>query len=134
AMFDRWIEPQLTDTLCELGMGAVAFCPLNQGVLTDRYISGIPSDSRAAISYGSINPDYVTEPKLDKVKKLSAFAKERNQSVAQLALAWVLRKEPITSAIIGASKVSQIEENVAAINKLDFSSDELSEIQKIIAD
>lgn len=132
SMFDRWIEDGLQDTLEEFGMGSIAFCPLHQELLTNRYISGIPSDSRAALSYGSISEQNVTEEKLAKVRRLSVIADQREQSMAQMALAWVLRNGRVTSALIGASRVEQIEENVAATKNLDFSEEELTAIEEIL--
>lgn len=132
SMFNRWIEKELLDVLEELGMGSIAFCPLDQGVLTNRYIQGIPSDSRAAISYGSINESYVSDEKIAKVRKLSAIAAERGQTMAQMALAWVLRGGRVTSALIGASRVEQIEENVSAVQNLEFSDEQLKLIDEIL--
>ncbi len=132
SMFDRWIENGLLDVLEENGVGSIAFCPLAQGLLTNKYISGIPSDSRAAKPTGFLKESQVTEDKIAKVKRLNEIAAERGQSLAQMALAWVLRKGRVTSALIGASRVSQIEENVAALNNLEFSDDELTRIEEIL--
>ncbi|MDD4699657.1 MAG: L-glyceraldehyde 3-phosphate reductase [Oscillospiraceae bacterium] len=132
SMMNRWVEPELLSTLDDLGMGAIAFSPLHQGVLTNKYLNGIPADSRAGLSYGTINEDFVTKYKIECVKKLSEIAENRGQSVAQLALAWVLRHNCMTSAIIGASRVEQIEENVSVINNLKLSDDELKAIDKIL--
>lgn len=133
SMFNRWIEKDLITTLEELGMGSIAFCPLDQGILTSRYISGIPADSRVALPYGTLNEKSVNDEKIAKVRKLSAIAAERGQTMAQLALSWVLRGGHVTSALIGASKVEQIEENAGAAKKLDFSDDELNEIETILS-
>ena len=122
----------LQDTLDDHGMGSIAFCPLAQGLLTDRYLDGIPADSRAAKPHGFLTTDRVTEVVLGRVKTLTEIAEARGQSLAQMALAWVLRDDRVTSALIGASRVEQIEENIAALNRLDFKKDEISAINKII--
>lgn len=132
SMFDRSIEGGLQDTLDEFGIGSIAFCPLHQGLLTNRYISGIPSDSRAALPYGTISDKNVTEDKISKVRKLSLIAAERGQTMAQMALAWVLRGGRVTSAIIGASRVEQIEENALAVKNLEFSNDTIAAIDEIL--
>lgn len=132
SMFNRWIEDDLLDVLTEEGIGSIAFCPLAQGLLTNKYLSGIPADSRAAKSTGALKKDDITEDKLKKVELLNKIAKERGQSLAQMALAWVLRGGRVTSALIGASKVNQIEENVAALNNLEFSKEELQRIDEIL--
>jgi L-glyceraldehyde 3-phosphate reductase len=131
-MFDRSIERELLGVLEQQGMGCIAFCPLAQGVLTDRYLQGIPPDSRAGRPTGFLRPSGVTEDKLKKVRALQKIAKKRNQSIAQMALAWTLRDFRVTSAVIGASRVKQIEENVAALKKLKFAKEELASIDKII--
>jgi L-glyceraldehyde 3-phosphate reductase len=131
-MLDRWIEKELLDVLEEEGMGCIAFCPLAQGLLTDRYLSGIPADSRAGRPTGYLRPAGVTEDKLKKVRALQKLAKKRGQSIAQMALAWTLRDSRLTSALIGASRVSQIEENVAALENLEFTKEELAAIDKIV--
>ncbi len=132
-MMGRWIEERLTQVLAEKGMGCIAFSPLAQGLLTDRYLHGIPDDSRAAKPHGFLKPDRVTEDVLKKVRQLNELAKQRGQTLAQMALAWVLRLPEMTSALIGASKVSQVEDCVAALNQLDFSAEELQMIDKILA-
>lgn len=133
SMFDRWVEDGLLDTLGDLGMGSIAFCPLHQGILTSRYVSGIPADSRVALPYGTLSDQNITEEKLGKVRKLCAVAAERGQTMAQLALSWVLREGGVTSALIGASRVEQIEENVAAARSLDFTGEELAAIEAILS-
>lgn len=133
SMFNRWVENGLTDLLQEEGAGAIAFVPLAQGLLTNRYLNGIPQDSRALKPNSFLNENDVSEEVLEKVAKLNGIAQERGQSLAQMALAWVLRDGKITSALIGASKVSQIEENVAALQNLEFSQDELRAIDDILA-
>jgi L-glyceraldehyde 3-phosphate reductase len=128
SMLNRWIENGLQDVLDENGVGSIAFCPLSQGLLTNKYLSGVPSDSRAAKQWGGS----VKESDVIKVRLLNEIALERGQSLAQMALAWVLRGGRVTSALIGASRVSQIEENVAALNNLDFSEHELARIEEIL--
>ncbi|WP_175638186.1 L-glyceraldehyde 3-phosphate reductase [Metabacillus schmidteae] len=132
SMFDRWIENGLQDVLHENGVGSIAFCPLEQGLLTNKYLSGIPSDSRAAKANTFLSEERVTEDVISKVKQLNEIAQNRGQNLAQMALAWILREGRVTSALIGASKVSQIEENVAALNNLEFTKEELSEIERIL--
>ncbi len=132
SMFNRWVEDGLTDLLQEEGVGSIAFVPLAQGLLTNRYLNGIPEDSRALKPNSFLNEGDVSAEVLTKVRKLNELAQERGQSLAQMALAWVLREQKITSALIGASKVSQIEENVASLNRLDFSETELNMIDDIL--
>ena len=132
-MFDRWIEDGLYDVLLDEGVGAIVFSPLAQGFLTDKYLAGIPQGSRASRSEQIyFNPDQITQDKNAKVQKLNVIAQQRGQSLAQMALAWVLHNPAVTSSIIGASKVSQIEDCVKALDKLDFSDEELSQIRQII--
>ncbi|QGQ93458.1 L-glyceraldehyde 3-phosphate reductase [Paenibacillus psychroresistens] len=129
SLLNRWVEDGLTDVLDENGVGSIAFCPLAQGLLTNKYVTGIPSDSRAAnTTSSSLNSKDVTPEKLEQIQQLNDIAKDRGQSLAQMSLAWVLRGGRITSALIGASRVSQIEENVAALNNLEFSTEELAKI------
>ena len=132
SMLNRWIEDGLQDVLQENGVGSIAFCPLAQGLLTNKYVNGIPTDSRAAKPVSFLNKDQVTEEVVNRVKKLNEVAVERGQNLAQMALAWVLRGGRVTSALIGASRVSQIEENVAALNNLSFSEEELNRIEDIL--
>ncbi|PFP29517.1 L-glyceraldehyde 3-phosphate reductase [Bacillus sp. AFS073361] len=132
SMFNRWIEDGLQDVLQENGVGSIAFSPLAQGLLTNKYLKGIPADSRAASSTGFLREEHVTSEVLNRVQKLNEIATERGQSLSQMALAWVLRGEKVTSVLIGASRVSQIEENVAALNNLDFSEEELARIEDIL--
>ncbi|WP_440897406.1 aldo/keto reductase [Amphibacillus sp. Q70] len=134
SMFDRWIEDGLTSVLSEAGAGAIAYVPLAQGLLTNKYLKGIPEDSRAAKAHiPFLKREDISEEKLVKVVELNELAKERGQSLAQMALAWVLRQEVVTSALIGASRVSQIEDNVSTLAKLDFSQAELDQIDIILA-
>jgi L-glyceraldehyde 3-phosphate reductase len=132
SMLNRWVEDGLQDVLQENGVGSIAFCPLAQGLLTNKYVNGIPTDSRAAKPVSFLNKDQVTEEVVNRVKKLNEVAVERGQNLAQMALAWVLRGGRVTSALIGASRVSQIEENVAALNNLSFSEEELNRIEDIL--
>lgn len=132
SMLNRWIEDGLQDVLQENGVGSIAFCPLAQGLLTNKYINGIPTDSRAAKPVSFLSKDQVTEEVVNRVKKLNEIAVERGQNLAQMALAWVLRGGRVTSALIGASRVSQIEENVAALNNLSFTEEELNRIEDIL--
>lgn len=132
SMLNRWIEDGLQDVLQENGVGSIAFCPLAQGLLTNKYLTGLPSDSRAVKVTGALGADQVTEELISQVQKLNALAAERGQSLAQMALAWVLRGGRVTSALIGASKVSQIEDNVAALNHLEFTTEELQRIEDIL--
>ncbi len=133
SMLNRWIEGDLLDATGELGIGVICFCPLAQGLLTTKYLDGIPSDSRAASPTGSLSANQITDEVLAKVRALNAIAQERGQTLAQMALAWILRDERVTSALIGASRVSQIEENVAALENLDFTAEELDQIEVILA-
>ncbi len=129
SMFNRWIEADLLDTLEDEGIGCIAFSPLAQGLLTDRYLKGIPDDARVKHA-DSFSKNMLSEGNLKKVKALNKIAKERGQSLAQLALAWALRDKRVTSALIGASSVGQLEANVAALNNLSLSQEELKAIDK----
>jgi L-glyceraldehyde 3-phosphate reductase len=131
-MFNRWIEPELLSTLEAEGIGCIAFSPLAQGVLTGRYLDGIPADSRAGRPTGFLRPQHITDEKLAKVRKLNEIAQARGQTMAQLAVAWALRHAGMTSALIGASRVSQIEEIVGALANLTFSPEELAAIDAIL--
>lgn len=132
-MFGRWIEEGLMDVLHEEGIGCIAFSPLAQGLLTDRYLKGIPEGSRASKKHGFLKPKDITDEKLVIVQKLNHLAKERGQSLAQMAIAWVLRLPGMTSALIGASKVSQIEECVVALDNRIFTEEELKLIDEILS-
>lgn len=132
SMFDRWIEGGLQDLLEKEGIGSIVFSPLEQGMLTNRYISGIPADSRAAGQSVFLSPEKISEEKMSKVRLLNEVALKRGQSLAQMALAWVLRGGRVTSALIGASKTSQIDDCVGALNNLEFSSEELKSIEEIL--
>jgi L-glyceraldehyde 3-phosphate reductase len=129
SMLNRWIEPELLDTLEELGVGCIVFSPLAQGMLTDRYLDGIPEGSRASQA-NSLSPELLTEENLEKIRSLDEVARRRGQSLAQMALAWALRDPRVTSTLIGASSVRQLDANVAALDRLEFSPDELAEIDR----
>ena len=131
SMFNRWVEPELLTTLESDGIGCIAFSPLAQGLLTDKYLQGIPEGSRASKPYGFLRPAQITEDRLNQVERLNQIAQARGQSLAQMALAWVLRHPSMTSALVGASSVRQVEDNVAALKNLDFSADELKAIDEI---
>jgi L-glyceraldehyde 3-phosphate reductase len=131
-MFNRWIEGELLATLEQEGIGCIVFSPLAQGLLTDRYLHGIPGDSRAGKPHGFLRPHHVTEEKIAKVRRLGELAAARGQSIAQMALAWVLRHTGVTSAVIGASTVKQLEENVAVVSRTEFSPEELHKIDAVL--
>lgn len=131
-MFDRWIEDGLLRVLAKEGVGCIAFSPLAQGLLTNKYLDGIPDDSRAATPGSYLSPDAVTDEKIAIIRRLDELARERGQSLAQMALAWVLRYPQVTSVLVGASRVSQIEDSVAALANLNFSKRELEAIDAIL--
>jgi len=131
-MMNRWVEEGLLAVLAEQGMGCIAFSPLAQGLLTDKYLHGIPADSRAAKPHGFLKPAQITADKISKVQRLHELAQNRGQSLAQMALAWVLRHPGMTSALIGASRVAQIEEAVQALQNLSFHMQELQMIDAIL--
>jgi L-glyceraldehyde 3-phosphate reductase len=133
SMFNRWIEDGLLNVLDNEGIGSIAFCPLAQGLLTDRYLKGIPSDSRASKPHGFLKKQDIDEHRLTQIRALNELAGERNQTLAQMSLAWVLRNGRVTSALIGASRVEQIEQNVAALSNLEFGAGELNKIDEILA-
>jgi L-glyceraldehyde 3-phosphate reductase len=130
SMLNRWIEPDLLDALGELGVGCIAFSPLAQGMLTDRYLDGIPEGARASRPGYSLSPGLLTEEALAKIRALNEIAAGRGQTLAQMALAWTLRDERVTSTLVGASSVEQLEDNVRAVEGLGFSEDELAEIDR----
>jgi L-glyceraldehyde 3-phosphate reductase len=132
SMFNRWVEDGLLDVLEREGVGRIAFSPLAQGMLTDKYLKGIPEDSRASKPHGYLKIQEITEERLLKIRKLNDLAKQRGQTLAQMAIAWILRGDRVTSVLIGASKVNQIEDNVAALNNLKFSKEELELIEEIL--
>jgi L-glyceraldehyde 3-phosphate reductase len=129
SMLNRWIEPDLLDTLEDVGAGCIAFSPLAQGLLTDRYLNGVPEDSRAA-EKGSLRPEHLSDANLDRVRGLNGIAQERGQSLSQLAISWVLRDERVTSALIGVSSVKQLEQNLAALDGPPLTGDELAAIDR----
>lgn len=131
-MLDRWVEDGLLDTLERVGIGSIVFSPLEQGILSDKYLSGIPEDSRAAKEGTYLNKSQITGKILEQVHKLNNIAKSRNQSLAQMAVAWLLKDERITSVLVGASKVSQLKDNIHALDNLDFSNEELKKIEVIL--
>jgi L-glyceraldehyde 3-phosphate reductase len=131
-MFERWIEGELLRVLDEEGIGSIVFSPLAQGMLTDRYLDGIPKNSRAAKPHGFLRPNQITQEKLNIIRKLQELAQSRNQTLAQMALAWVLRHPQVTTAVIGASRVSQIDDAVGTLNNLTFSQEELDKIENIL--
>jgi L-glyceraldehyde 3-phosphate reductase len=128
-MLNRWIEDELLDTLGELGVGCIGFSPLAQGMLTDRYLHGIPDGSRASRP-STLSPDLVTEQTMAKVRALNDIAAGRGQTLAQMALAWTLRDPRMTSTLAGASSVRQLEDNLGALENLSFTDEELAEIDR----
>jgi L-glyceraldehyde 3-phosphate reductase len=128
-MLNRWIEERLLDVLGDEGIGCIAFSPLAQGLLTNRYLNGIPEGSRASRD-SSLSPDLLSKENLDRVRGLSGIAEQRGQKISQLALAWALRDARVTSVLVGASSVAQLEENVAALDNLNFTSEELALIDQ----
>lgn len=132
SMFDRWIEDGLQDVLDEGGVGSIVFSPLEQGLLTNKYLGGIPGDSRAAGASVFFNERSITSEKLDKVRQLNVIAEQRGQSLAQMALAWALRGGRVTSVLVGASRPSQLDDNVATLERLDFPDEELARIEEIL--
>jgi L-glyceraldehyde 3-phosphate reductase len=132
SMFDREVENGLLATLEEEGLGCIVFSPLEQGMLTDRYLGGVPEDSRAAKAHGFLHREEITEERVEKIRRLNELARSRGQSLAQMAIAWVLRHAAVTSAVIGASRVKQVEGCVAALENLQFTDDELEEIERIL--
>jgi L-glyceraldehyde 3-phosphate reductase len=133
SMLNRWIEPELLDTLGEEGIGCIVFSPLAQGMLSDKYLNGIPAGSRASRN-GSLSPKLLSDEALEKIRGLNELAQQRGQSLAQLALAWTLRDPRVTSTLVGVSTMEQLEANVAALDKLELSDDELAEIDRYATD
>lgn len=134
SLLDRWIEGSLLQVLEEEGIGCIVFSPLEQGLLTDKYLGGIPADSRAAREDSYLDRGQITEDKLALIKQLNEMAKRRKQTLAQMAIAWVLRQPPVTSALIGASKVQQIEDCVAALQHAEFTQEELKAIDDLLTE
>ena len=133
SMLNRWIEPDLLDAVGALGVGCIVFSPLAQGMLTSKYLDGIPEGSRASWP-SSLSPELLTDSALERIRALNEIAASRGQSLAQMALAWALRDERVTSALIGASSIGQLEDNVAALDRLGFTDDELAEIDRHATD
>jgi L-glyceraldehyde 3-phosphate reductase len=129
SMLNRWIEDELLDVLGREGVGAIVFSPLAQGLLTDKYLDGVPEDSRVKRGV-ALSEDMITEENLQRVRGLNEIARRRGQSLAQMAIAWVLRDQRVTSPLLGASSVEQLEQNVAALQRLDFEPGELEEIDR----
>ena len=133
SMLNRWIENSLMDVCEENGLGMIAFCPLFQGLLTDKYLNGIPDGSRASLEKSPLRKNEVSEQNIKVIRELNDHASLRGQSLAQMALSWVLRDQRITSALVGASSLSQIKDNVQAVKNLQFTADELAKIDRILA-
>ena len=132
-MFDRWIEKDLLPVLDQEGMGCIVFSPLAQGLLTDKYLNGIPEGSRASRADSFLAPEDITQKKIGKVRQLNELAKSRGQSLAQMAIAWILRLKGVTSVLVGTSKVKQVIDNIAALNQLDWTEAELKQIEDILS-
>ncbi len=132
SMFERWVEEGLLDVLEENGVGCIPFSPLAQGMLTDRYLKGIPEDSRAAKSHGFLKASEITKEKLNQIRSLNEIARQRGQSLAQMALTWLLKDKRITSVLIGASSVEQLDNNLDALQKSEFTQADLSAIEAIL--
>jgi L-glyceraldehyde 3-phosphate reductase len=133
SMFERWVEDGLLDTVKQEGIGLIAFSPLAQGMLTDRYLKGIPEGSRASKPHGFLKQKDITEKKLDKIIRLNEIANSRNQSLAQMAIAWLLKDKRVTSVLIGASSVEQLNNNLGALNNTAFDARELKEIEEVLS-
>jgi L-glyceraldehyde 3-phosphate reductase len=132
SMFNRWVENGLLDVLEGTGMGCIPFSPLEQGLLTDKYLKGIPVDSRAYKPHGFLKIEDVTEQRISKAKRLNKIASDRNQSLAQMAIAWLLKDPRVTSVLVGISKVEQLDDNLKTLNNLNFSKEELKNIEFIL--
>ena len=132
SMFERWVEDGLLNVLEKYGVGCIPFSPLAQGMLTDRYLKGIPRDSRAAKSHGFLKTSEITDERLQQIRELNEIAKQRKQSLAQMALAWLLKDRRITTVLIGASSTEQLDNNIDALKNLKFSNGELTAIEKVL--
>ena len=132
SMFERWVEGGLLDVLEKYGVGCIPFSPLAQGLLTDRYLNGIPSDSRAAKAHGFLKATEVTEDRLNKIRSLNDIAKKRKQSLAQMAISWLLKDKRITTILVGASSAEQLDNNIDALHRLDYSENELKNIEQVL--
>src|SRR3954453_11254444 len=133
SMLNRWIEPELLEALENVGAGCIVFSPLAQGMLTDKYLNGIPEGSRASRD-GSLSPKLITEVAMEKIRALNDIASRRGQTLAQMALAWTLRDPRVTSTLVGASSVEQLEANIASLQELDFTAEELAEVDRFATD
>lgn len=133
-MLDREVENGLFDTLETLGIGSIAFSPLEQGILTSKYLKGIPEESRAAIEGGYLDKSIITSPLLEKIRRLNEIAATRNQSLAQMAIAWLLKDERITSVLVGVSSVNQLKDNIKTLANLEFSASQLAEIEEVLGE
>ena len=131
-MFDRWIEGGLLEELKQKGTGCIVFSPLQQGLLTNKYLHGIPEDSRAAKASGYLQKDSITEEKLEKVRLLDQLASARGQSLAQIAIAWLLRDHGVTSVLMGVSSEKQLLDNLSSLDNLEFSTEEFEKIENIL--
>ena len=133
SMFDRWVEGGLLDVLADQGVGCIPFSPLAQGMLTNRYLNGVPADSRAAKAHGFLKTEQITEARLVQIRALNELALSRGQSLAQMALAWLLKNPRVTSVLVGASSATQLRDSLACLARLDFAADELNAIETILA-
>jgi L-glyceraldehyde 3-phosphate reductase len=133
SMFERWVEKGLLDVLEKSGVGCIPFSPLAQGLLTDRYLKGIPQDSRAGKKHGFLKSEEITEEKLKQIRKLNEIAAGRKQSLAQMALSWLLKDKRITTVLIGASSVQQLDNNIDALQNINYSKEDLEAIEKALA-
>lgn len=131
-MLDRWTEPELLPLLKQEGVGMIAFSPLAQGLLTDKYLNGIPENSRAAKSTGHLQREQVTEEKINRIRQLNELAKQRGQTLAEMALAWLLKDDRVTSVLVGASSVAQLADNLKALQNTAFTTEELQAIESIL--
>lgn len=134
SMFERWAEAELLDVLADEGIGCIPFSPLAQGMLTSRYLNGVPKDSRAAKNHSYLQEEALSEAVLDKIRRLNELAEQRSQSLAQMALAWLLKDDRVTTVLIGASSIKQLHENLACRKQAGFAADELQAIETILAD
>jgi L-glyceraldehyde 3-phosphate reductase len=132
SMLDRWIEPQLLDVLDDEGIGCIAFSPLAQGLLTNKYLNGIPAGSRASNEHGALDSNDITDELVNKLRMLNDIAKNRNQSLAQMAIAWLLKDSRVTSVLVGASSVNQLKDSLAALGNIQFSESDLIEIESVL--
>lgn len=132
SMFERWVENGLLDLIEQEGVGCIPFSPLAQGLLTDKYLKGVPEDSRVAKAHGFLKQEHITAENLTKIKQLNQIAIHRNQSLAQMAIAWLLKDQRVTSVLVGASKPEQLEDSLKSLNNIVFSNDELNQIEEIL--